>query len=270
MADKEPKINHYDYLYNMSVEGWTWEFIRRCPAYHKGWKRYSSRIDIEQNHLELSKIDRHEIKAASRFGLLFFADPAQDSKTISPFWSPSHNPYILKCTPTPNDKADNSSGALLNDIACKRSLVQSSDGKLHLLLSKTNRSLQLTFDKKIDIEQEVYFEIRVRAAATLIQQAAAISCLDSLLTQGSFARSYSEMPARLRIKPQLLYALDLAKLGFSQREIAQRIFGEDAVLTGWNGISHHIKSRTYRLLKKGKKLIGKSHKVLLNNCKKRK
>ncbi len=270
MANKEPEKSHYDYLHNMSVEGWTWEFIRRCPAYRKYWKRYSSRLEIGQNQLELSRIDKAEIKAAARFGLLFFANPKQDSKTISPFWSPSHNPYILKCTLTPNDKVDNLSGAFLSDIACKRSVVQSSDGKLHLLLSKTNRSLQLTFDRNIDIEQEVYFEIRVRAATTLIQQAAAISCLDSLLTQGSFARSYSKMPAKFRVKPHLLYALDLANLGYSQREIAQRIFGEDAILTGWNGISHHVKSRTYRLLKKGKKLIGKSHKIFLNNYDKHK
>ena len=270
MASKEPEKNHYDYLHNMSVEGWTWEFIRRCPAYYKAWRRYSSRLDLGQENIELSKIDKAEIKAAARFGLLFFADPEQDSKTICPFWSPKHNPYILKCTPTPNDKIDNLSGAFLSDLTCEKNVVQSSDGKLHLILSNKNRSLQLAFDRNVDIEREMHFEIRVRAATSLIQQAAAISCLDTLLNQGSFAHSYSEMPAKFRITPQLLYALDLAKLGFSQREIAQRIFGEDAVLAGWNGISHHVKSRTHRLLKKGKKLIGKSHKILFKNCKKRK
>lgn len=270
MDADEPKKNQYDYLHNMSVEGRTWEFIRRCPAYRRDWKRYSSRINLEKNQQEFSKIHNAEIKAAARFGLLFFANPEQDSKTISPFWSPTHNPYILKCKPTSDDKIDNLSGALLSDIACEKTIVQSCDGKLHLVLSKTNHSLQLSFDRNVDIEQEVYFEIRVRAAASLIQQAAAISCLDTLLNQGSFARSYSKMPAKFRIKPNLLYAIDLAKFGYSQREIAQRLYGKDAVLTGWNGLSHHVKSRTYRLLNKGEKLIGKSHKIFLNNFKKRK
>jgi hypothetical protein len=37
--------------------------------------------------------------------------------------------------------------------------------------------------------------------------------------------------------PEILYALDLAKYGLSQREIAIRIFGEEAVKDGWDDIS---------------------------------
>ncbi len=76
------------------------------------------------------------------------------------------------------------------------------------------------------------------------------------------------MPARFRMTPEILYALDLAGHGLSQREIAIRIFGEEAVKDGWDNISHHVQSRTYRLLKKGRNLINKGHRVFFNRSRK--
>lgn len=146
--------------------------------------------------------------------------------------------------------------------------MRTSDGKQHLLLSEDKQSLQLVFDGQVDLHEDAYFEIRASAPGILTQQIEAISCLDSLLKRGRFNSSYCMIPARFRMTPEILYALDLAGYGLSQREIAIRIFGEEAVKNGWDDISHHVQSRTYRLLKKGRNLINKGHRVFFNRSRK--
>ena len=146
--------------------------------------------------------------------------------------------------------------------------MRTNDGKQHLLLSEDRQSLQLVFDAKVDLHEDAYFEITASAPGILTQQIDALSCLDFLLKKGRFDSSYCMMPARFRMTPEILYALDLAGYGLSQREIAIRIFGEEAVKDGWDDISHHVQSRTYRLLKKGRNLINKGHRVFFNRSRK--
>lgn len=146
--------------------------------------------------------------------------------------------------------------------------MRTSDGKQHLLLSEEKHTLQLVFDAEIDLHENAYFEISASAPGILPQQIEAISCLYFLLKRGRFNPSYCMMPARFRMTPEILYALDLAGHGLSQREIAIRIFGEEAVKNGWDDISHHVQSRTYRLLKKGRNLINKGHRVFFNRSRK--
>jgi len=146
--------------------------------------------------------------------------------------------------------------------------VQTSDGRKHLLLSEERHALQLVFEGQVDLHKDAYFEIRASAPGILTPQIEAISSLDFLLKRGRFNSSCCMMPARFRMTPEILYALDLAGHGLSQREIAIRIFGEEAVEDGWDDISHHVQSRTYRLLKKGRNLINKGHRIFFNRSRK--
>ncbi|MBO6550958.1 MAG: DUF2285 domain-containing protein [Rhizobiales bacterium] len=128
-----------------------------------------------------------------------------------------------------------------------------------MLLSGPKRSLQLVFDQEIDPENAFHFEVRASGPGILHRQWQAMSCLDCILKRGHFLRSYGKMPARFRVTPDLLYALDLSNHGLSQRDIATRIFGEDTVNMGWDNLTHYIQSRTSRLLKKGQKILKKCH-----------
>lgn len=166
------------------------------------------------------------------------------------------------------DKRDKSSGVIISELPCARAIVRTSDGKQHLLLSEEKQSLQLVFDAEVNLHKDAFFEIKASGPGILTQQVEAISCLDFLLKRGRFNTSCCMMPARFRMTPEILYALDLADYGLSQREIAIRIFGEEAVKDGWDDISHHVQSRTYRLLKKGRNLINKGHRVFFNRSRK--
>ena len=80
MFDTELERSQYEYLRNMGIEGWTWEFIRRSPDYHKAWKRYATRPKLIPTTQKPLLIGRREIKAAGQFGLLFFRNPNCDSE----------------------------------------------------------------------------------------------------------------------------------------------------------------------------------------------
>ncbi|CAN0540713.1 unnamed protein product, partial [Scytosiphon promiscuus] len=53
--ENEPVKRNYDYLQDMSVEGWTWEFIRRNPAYRKAWREHGLKSKIEAGAEEFTK-----------------------------------------------------------------------------------------------------------------------------------------------------------------------------------------------------------------------
>jgi hypothetical protein len=70
--ENEPVKRNYDYLQDMSVEGWTWEFIRRNPAYRKAWREHGLKSKIEAGAEDFTEVSKKESAAASCFGLLFF------------------------------------------------------------------------------------------------------------------------------------------------------------------------------------------------------
>lgn len=247
--------SEYSYLEGTTIDAWTWEIIRRNHAYEDAWADHAHHPDRELNPEDISTLDQKETDAAARFGLLFFIDPDRNSDSVHPFWSPSHNPCVLKCRLSPRDKRDKSSGAVFSNLSCEHAIVHTHDGEQHLLLSYEKWSLQLAFDPDVDLHGNVYFEIGASGPGILKQQIAAISCLDRLLKGGRFPPSYCAMPAQFHMTPELLYALDLARCGLSQKEIARRIFGGDAVLTGWDGVSDHVRAKTRRLITKARRLI---------------
>ncbi len=142
--------------------------------------------------------------------------------------------------------------------------MRTSDGQTHVLISGQKRSLQLAFDQEIEPEKAFYFEVSASGPGILHLQIQAITCLNSILKRGCFLKSYCTMPARFRVTPELLYALDLANLGLSQREIAIRIFGQDTVNEGWDNVTHYVQSRTSRMLKKGQSLLENCHQAFFN------
>ena len=76
MTDQnEPQKRDYDYLLDMGIEGWTWEFIRRNPDYRKAWIEHCSNSKTDPDKETSTIITKQESSAAARFGLLFFRRP---------------------------------------------------------------------------------------------------------------------------------------------------------------------------------------------------
>tara|TARA_R110002072_G_scaffold187996_1_gene344773 strand:+ start:758 stop:1138 length:381 start_codon:yes stop_codon:yes gene_type:complete len=125
--------------------------------------------------------------------------------------------------------------------------------------------LQIVFDRKFNLNRPFHFEIATSGPGILPQQVKSISCLENLLRHHRFTQACARIPPKSKASPNILYALDLIQSGLSQREIARRVFGEDAILTGWDGVSDHIRTKTRRIIKKGHRLVNAGYSTFFDS-----
>lgn len=245
------KISDYDYLKIMPKEAWAWEFTRRNNIYIKAWNNH----DAAQS--KFLKITKKEMAKASEFGLLAFNNPRINSKNIDVFWSPHRTPNILKCSPVEHNHNEYEDGMILADLDIRLTYIQSEDGKSHLLLQDDTSSLQLVFDVSLDLNTFFDFEIHLPAYCNRSRQIKSAIKLDQLLSCRKFKKIQGLSESKANQYIVNLFAIDLQNLGYSQREIAIKVFGEDSILDGWEG----IRSKVKRLIACNKILIKAGHKT---------
>lgn len=243
------KIIDYDYLKMASMEAWSWEFVRRNSDYILAWEK----------HLILDVLDyafnQNEMLKASRFGLLFFVDPSLRSNSIDVFWSPKTTSYVLKCSLTKHSQNSNSKNVILADVKLKMNYIETRDGYSHLLLKEKNGAIQLMFEGELDLNTYFDFDIQIPIYCDFAEQLHSAICLEQLMIRQKcnlFRFVSSEKSQKLI---EILFLFDLSRLGLSHREMAINVFGEDAILGGWDGASDNIRSKTRRLISLGEKFV---------------
>ena len=251
----ELKISDYYYLKKMPKEAWAWEFTRRNSAYVNAWRK-------QKNHsLKQKEITILEMKTACKFGLLAFNNPNVNSKNIDVFWSPNSTPNILKCSLIDHSHSECKEGLILADLDLRLTYVQSEDQKSHLLLQDETSSLQLVFDVSLDLDTFFDFEIHLPAIYNRSKQIKSAIKLDQLLSCKKFKNIQGLSDSKSNHYIEVLFAMDLSSIGYSQRDIAKIIFGEHAILYGWEGVSDSTKSKVKRLFSSGRSLIKAGHKT---------
>lgn len=193
----------------------------------------------------------------------FFVNPDLDSESVDVFWSPQKVPYILNCTLVEHLHTANNDDMILADLSLRLVCVQTEDGCSHLILEDGCCSLQLRFEEKLDFNTFFDFEIHIPAYTNMQEKIYSASCLDQFLRNQKcdiFKKVSSNKAERLI---QTLYAYDLSQFGLSNREIATYLFGETAILDGWDGVSDNIRSRTRRLIRHGHRLVKAGYSTFL-------
>lgn len=239
----------------MPKEAWAWEFTRRNPLYLEAWEKHQSQY-VRQN-----KITKREMEIASKFGLLVFNNPRRTSNNIDVFWSPNTTPSILKCSLIDHNHSEFKEGVILADLDLKLTYIQSEDGNSHLLLKDKGASLQLIFDVSLDLNTFFDFEIHLPAFYNRSKQIKSAIKLDQLLSCKKFKkiRGLSEFKSDQYM--EILFAIDLSYLGYSQREIANKLYGKDSILDGWNSNNDHTRSKIRRIFASGRSLLKAGHKT---------
>ena len=191
-----------------------------------------------------------------------------DSESVDVFWSPQKVPYILNCTLVEHLHTANDDDMILADLSLRLVCVQTEDGCSHLILEDGCCSLQLRFEEKLDFNTFFDFEIHIPAYTNMQEKIYSASCLDQFLRNQKcdiFKKVSSNKAKRLI---QTLYAYDLSQLGLSHREIATYLFGETAILDGWDGVSDNLRSRTRRLIRQGHQLVKAGYSTFLKSTNK--
>lgn len=239
----------------MPKEAWAWEFTRRNPLYLAAWNKHQSKCNGQ------TVITKREMAKASKFGLLAFSNPNKTSEHIDIFCSPNTTPSILKCSLIDHNHSEFKEGMILADLDLKLTYKQSEDGNSHLLLKDKTSSLQLIFDVSLDLNTFFDFEIHLPAFYNRSKQIKSAIKLDQLLSCKKFQKIKGLSDFKSDQYIEILFAIDLSYLGYSQREIAKKLFGKESVLDGWNGNNDHTRSKIRRIFASGKNLLKAGHRA---------
>ncbi|ARS49414.1 DUF2285 domain-containing protein [Pseudomonas aeruginosa] len=227
------------YLYSLHLDGpaLAWEYLRRHPNYRRDWLRR-----------------RQQPEAAHAWGLRLLEDPTLDARDAHPAWFPDHA-AVLQLYPD----ADPPLQAHAFEFWCipgHKHLVH--DGK-RLLLTARWPGCCVRLALAPGLVDGLAYVYAVRAGAVPCASHRTITAeLDKLATLNATAAPAAAARARptpaALLELHTLQALDATLAGASLREIAEGLFGTEAVAAGWYA-DGGLRSRVRRLVRRGQTLM---------------
>lgn len=239
MADRstEPWYATAAYLYvlHLDAPALAWEYLRRNPDYRREWLRRHRRPD-----------------AGQRWGLRLLEDPALDARDAHPAWFSDHD-AVVQLYPDADPPPD----ALYFEfwkLPGHKHLVH--DGKRLVLVARwPGCCLRLVLAPGLTDGMAYAYAIRACAApckryATLASELGKLAAADA----APAATTRPRPPLSALLELHTLQALDATLAGASLREVAEGLFGADAVAADWHADSA-LRARVRRLVRRGDGLM---------------
>mgnify|MGYP001544835112 CR=1 FL=1 len=239
MADRsaEPWYATAAYLYVLHLDGpaLAWEYLRRHSDYRGDWRH------------------RRRPDAAQLWGLRLLEDPALDARDAHPAWFPDHD-TVVQLYPDADPPPD----ALCFEfwkLPGHKHLIH--DGKRLVLVARWPGCC-LRFVLAPGLADGMAYAYVIRACTEPCERYANLA---SELDKIAIAADTSPLVA-VRPRPPLsallelhtLQALDATLAGASLREVAEGLFGADAVAADWHADSA-LRARVRRLVRRGDELM---------------
>ena len=239
MVDRTPEhwrpMAAYLYVLNQDALALAWEYLRRHPEYQQDWLRSDQRMD-----------------AAHRWGLRALEDPKLDARDAHPVWMPDHDTVLylhLDVDPPPNSRAFE-----FWNIPGRKDLLH--DGKrLVLVARRPGRCARLVLAPELEEGRAYFYAVRPNAVSSMHAQMV-VELKKLAVDSGSEPAGVSgsrPAPASL-LELRTLQALDATLAGASLREVADGLFGAEAVAQGWHADSG-LRSRVRRLVRRGQMMM---------------
>ena len=205
-----------------------WEYLRRHPDYRLDWLRHHRRPQAEQ-------------QAAHRWGLRLLENPALDARDAHPAWLPGHA-AVVQLYPDADPPVDAATFAFWRIPGHKQLLH---DGKgLTLVARSAGHCARFALAPGLEDGMAVAYAHRGGAVAPARDHAPGTPLADA---------KPRPTPAAL-LELHTLQALDATLAGASLREVAEGLFGADAVTAHWYS-DGGLRARTRRLVQRGDGLM---------------
>jgi len=227
------------YLYVLHLDGpaLAWEYLRRHPDYRRDWLRR-----------------RRQPAAAHAWGLRLLEDPALDARDAHPDWFPDHE-GVVQLYPDADPPPDADAFEFWR-IPGDKHLIH--DGK-RLVLTAHWPGCCVRLALAPGLADGMAYVYAVRACATpctsyrtITAELDKLATVDATAVPAAAARSRPTPAALLEL--HTLQALDATLAGASLREIAEGLFGAEAVAAGWHA-DGGLRSRVRRLVGRGRSLM---------------
>ena len=213
----------YLYILGLDMLALAWEYLRRHPDYRLDWLRHHRRPQTAH-------------KAAQRWGLRLWEDPALDARDAHPAWLPGHG-AVVQLYPDADPPPDANVFDVWR-IPGHKQLIH--DGKgLALIARSPGHCLRFVLAPGLEDGMAVAHAYRGRGATHVPD------------TPAPMARPRPPPSALLEL--HTLQALDATLAGASLREVGEGLFGADAV-AGWYS-DGGLRSRVRRLVRRGNALM---------------
>ncbi|CAN7611693.1 DUF2285 domain-containing protein [Acidovorax sp. LjRoot38] len=210
----------YLYILGLDALALAWEYLRRHPEYRLDWLRRHRRSD-----------------AAHRWGLRLLEDPALDARDAQPAWLPGSD-AVVQLYPDADPPVDAEPFAFWRIPGHKQLLH---DGKgLALIARSPGRCVRFALAPGLEDGMAVAHAYRSRGATHTPD------------TPAPMARPRPPPVALLEL--HTLQALDATLTGASLREVAEGLFGADAVAADWHA-DGELRARVRRLVRRGTALM---------------
>ena len=256
----------YDQLLTLPYSGWCWEYKRRDGALKSAARRLSARRPTILRRPDGSTVYRLRTRQpqAEKFGLYYLPDPSLNAFQTTPFWLPESMSTHLNASSETNDQKRVIEPPLRwDEIPGEKHFLISPGRRPKIIIEAPGYAAQLAIEEHaLPVPHAVYLSLRLGAGLLQGRNLSSVEefarhCLGRDVTCKTL-RGYS--PETLR---NTIIALDGHLAGVTQRQIAEVIFGVDAVSRDWNSGVKSYKSRTRRLIKKGVELMKFGNKYLL-------
>ncbi|MFU4219470.1 DUF2285 domain-containing protein [Pseudomonas aeruginosa] len=232
------------YLYTLHLDGpaLAWEFLRRNPDYRRDWLR------------------RRQPQAAERWGLRLLEDPDLDARDAHPVWFPDHD-GVIQLYPDADPPPDADVFAFWC-VPGDKHLIH--DGTRLVLMSHwPGCCVRLALGP--GLEDGMAYLYATRACATPCARYRTLAAeLDALsaATVAAPAASARSRPTLAAVQElHTLQALDATLAGASLREVAEGLFGADAVAADWHKDSA-LRARVRRLVRRGEAFMRSGYRSL--------
>ena len=209
----------YLYILGLDALALAWEYLRRHPDYRLDWLRRARRPD-----------------AAQRWGLRLLEDPALDAREAYPAWVPGHD-AVVQLYPDADPPQDATTFAFWRIPGHKQLLH---DGKGLMLIARSPGHWQrFVLAPGLEDGMAVAHAYRGRGVTHAPD------------TPAPMARPRPPPAALLELHP--VQALDAPRAGASSRDVAEGLFGADAVVDWYS--DGGLRSKVRRLARRGDALM---------------
>ena len=209
----------YLYILGLDALALAWEYLRRHPDYRLDWLRRARRPD-----------------AAQRWGLRLLEDPALDAREAYPAWVPGHD-AVVQLYPDADPPQDATTFAFWRIPGHKQLLH---DGKGLMLIARSPGHWQrFVLAPGLEDGMAVAHAYRGRGVTHAPD------------TPAPMARPRPPPAALLEL--HTLQALDATLAGASSRDVAEGLFGADAVVDWYS--DGGLRSKVRRLARRGDALM---------------